>query len=75
MNMIDGDTKLELVTPDISHAEIKKDDYVLVNPNTGEVYRWCCDGHPAVIYTSMEIPSGSLLRAYVAENPRASGKR
>ncbi|MBR6079611.1 MAG: U32 family peptidase [Treponema sp.] len=75
LNMIDADTKLELVAPDICSREVKREDYVLVNPNTGEVYRWCCDGHPAVIYTSIEIPSGSLLRAYVAENPRASGKR
>ena len=75
MNMMDGESVLELVAPDICSRELKSDEYMLINPNTGEVYRWCCDGHPCVIYTPLEMPSGSLLRKWVSENPRAKGKR
>ena len=75
MNMIDGNSRLELVSPDICSMSFESSRYMLVNPNTGEIYRWCCDGHPCVVYTDIEIPEGSLLRSWVEENPRAGGKR
>ncbi len=75
LNMIDGDSKLEIVAPDICGQAVDQKDFILVNPNTGEVYRWCCDGHPCVIYTNLEIPSGALLRSWVKENPRLKGGR
>ena len=62
LNMIDEKSELEFVTPDISHKMLPKDSYQLVNPETGEIYRWCCDGHPCVIYTSLDLPACSLIR-------------
>lgn len=75
VNMIDEDSLLEMVTPDLCSVKVDKNDFQMVNPHTGEVYNWCCDGHDCVIYTAMDIPSGSLLRKWLSENPRNSGKR
>ncbi len=67
LNMIDEKSELEYVTPDIAHEVMPKDSYILVNPDTGEIYRWCCDGHPCVIYTSVPLDSNSLIRGKVDE--------
>lgn len=75
MNMINAESKLEIVAPDICGKKLENQNYILVNPKTGEVYRWCCDGHPCVIYTNADIPSGALLRSWVSENPRLKGGR
>lgn len=63
LNMLDGKARLEYCTPDIVGKELKSDEYILVNPNTGEVYNWCCDGHPCVIYTCVPLQRGALLRS------------
>lgn len=65
VNMVDGKTQLESVAPDYVRKEIAGGSWQLVNPETGEVYRWCCDGHPAVLYTSETLPRGALLRGKV----------
>ncbi|MBQ1662037.1 MAG: U32 family peptidase, partial [Treponema sp.] len=67
LNMIDEKSELEYVTPDIAHEVLPRDSYILVNPDTGEIYRWCCDGHPCVIYTSVPLDSNSLIRGKVDE--------
>ncbi|HAK68897.1 MAG TPA: peptidase U32 [Treponema sp.] len=63
MNMITQDTKLEAVTPDTTGFSLEAGHYQLVNPKTGEIYRWCCDGHPCMLYTDIFIPPHTLLRS------------
>ncbi len=67
LNMIDGTSELELVTPDTVAVPFTHDKWELVNPATGEVYRWCCDGHPCALYTAENIPDGALLRSRCKE--------
>lgn len=62
-NMIRQDTRLEAVGPDFVSLPLPAGGWQLVNPETGEVYRWCCDGHPAVLYTPLELGKDFLLRA------------
>ena len=62
LNMLDQDIELEYVTPDIAHEKLLHEDYCLINPMTGEVYRWCCNGHPCVLYTKLTLDDGTLLR-------------
>jgi len=63
LNMIDQHTKLELVTPNIVSLKMESAQYQLVNPETGEVYRWVCDDHPCVLYTCLPLVDGGMLRA------------
>lgn len=63
LNMLDDKSELQVVSPDTVSVDLARERYQLVNPDTGEVYRWCCDGHPCVLYTDMDIPAGSLIRS------------
>ena len=63
LNMLNEKSELQIVSPDIVSKDLPHEHYQLVNPDTGEVYRWCCDGHPCVLYTDMEIQDGSLIRS------------
>ena len=63
LNMIDSSTELELCSPDIVGKKINNSDFILVNPDTGEIYNWVCDGHRCVIYTSLTLEKGNLLRS------------
>ena len=63
LNMLNEKSELQIVSPDIVSQNLPHERYQLVNPDTGEVYRWCCDGHPCVLYTDMEIQDGSLIRS------------
>ena len=63
LNMIDGETELELITPDVVSLKVDNSRFKLINPCTGEVYNWVCDGHPCVIYTDIELIEGDLLRS------------
>ncbi|MBO4318848.1 MAG: U32 family peptidase [Treponema sp.] len=63
LNMLNEKSELQIVSPDIVSRDLPHEHYQLVNPDTGEVYRWCCDGHPCVLYTDMEIQDGSLIRS------------
>ncbi|HBG66031.1 MAG TPA: peptidase U32 [Treponema sp.] len=67
LNMIGQDSTLELITPERGAQRLGREDFLLVNPNTGEVYRWVCADHPCVIYTRIVCPDGSLLRAQAGE--------
>lgn len=62
-NMIKQDTLLEAVGPDYVSLPLPAGGWQLLNPETGEVYRWCCDGHPAVLYTSVPLGGNVLLRS------------
>ncbi|MBR1912940.1 MAG: U32 family peptidase, partial [Treponema sp.] len=78
LNMLDESSELEIVSPDVVARPIAHSEYELVNPNTGEVYRWCCDGHPCVLYTVQTLTDGTLLRSkdagYVEGKFRDSGR-
>ncbi|MBO4386357.1 MAG: U32 family peptidase [Treponema sp.] len=63
LNMITRQSALELVTPAIVSRKLSQEEFCLVNPNTGEVYNWVCDGHPCAIYTNIPLNQGDLLRA------------
>lgn len=63
LNMLNETSELELVTPDIVSLKMAHADYELVNPETGEVYRWVCDDHPCTLYTKLPVVEGALLRA------------
>lgn len=78
MNMINGESELELVSPEKVAVKIDKKDYVLINPESGEVYNWVCDGHPCVIYTNLPVTDGALIRCrdpeYVEGQFRDTGR-
>jgi putative protease len=78
LNMLDEKSELELVTPDIVSLKMNHTDYELVNPETGEVYRWVCDDHPCALYTKLPVVEGALLRAkdpeFVAGKIRDTGR-
>ena len=63
LNMIDVETELELVTPDIVSSLFPQEHFRMINPGTGEIYNWVCDGHSCVIYTDKDIKAGDLLRS------------
>ncbi len=65
LNMLDEESELELVSPATVCEKLDRSDYMLVNPKTGEVYRWCCDGHPCVLYTCRSIVDGTLVRSKI----------
>lgn len=78
LNMLNEKSELELVTPDIVSLKMNHTDYELVNPETGEVYRWVCDDHPCALYTKLPVVEGALLRAkdpeFVAGKIRDTGR-
>lgn len=79
LNLLNKDSDLELVTPDIVGQKMKfEEEYLYVNPETGEVYNWVCNGHPCVLYTKLPVTEGALLRAkdpeYVPGQIRDNGR-
>lgn len=62
MNMIDQNSQLEVVSPDIVSIKVTREHYFLINPESGELYNWVCDGHPCVFYTDLPVADGSILR-------------
>ena len=79
LNMLNESTQMQLVSPNIVGKDIRfKKDFVLINPENGELYNWVCNGHPCVIYTNMEVSEGSLIRTkdenYVEGKFRDSGR-
>ena len=79
LNMLNESTQMQLVSPNIVGKDIQfKKDFVLINPENGELYNWVCNGHPCVIYTNLEISEGSLIRTkdenYIEGKFRDSGR-
>ena len=37
-------------------------EWLLIDPETGALRPWAFDGHPCVLYSSMPLESGSLVR-------------
>lgn len=62
-NMIDKSSELEVVAPNICKKNLSQKDFQLINPHTGQIYNWVCDGHDCVIYTNQNFSEGTLLRS------------
>lgn len=71
-NMINQNSELEIVAPDICKKEFNQKDFQLINPHTAQIYNWVCDGHDCVIYTNQEFSEGTLLRS--KDNDFVEGK-
>ncbi len=63
LNLINQESDLELVTPDICSMKLDAQNYKMVNPKTGEIYNWVCDAHPCVIYTNLPLSENAMIRA------------
>ncbi len=79
LNMLDGKKSMQLVSPEIVAKDIELSrDFILINPENGEVYNWVCNSHPCVIYTNLSITNGSLIRTkdegYVEGKFRDNGR-
>ncbi len=79
LNMITKQTELEIVSPNmVSQKIIFGKDFVLINPENGELYNWVCNGHPCVFYTNIKIEKGTLIRSkdpnYIEGKFRDSGR-
>ena len=62
LNKININTQIEFVSPSFVNKVANKDDWQLINPETGTIVNWVCDSHPCVIYTKYELPPYTLLR-------------
>lgn len=58
---------IEFIAPDKAFITADNSDYLLINPDTGEIMNWVCHGHPCLIYTSLPLEKGMLVRTI---NPR-----
>ncbi|MCH5290238.1 MAG: U32 family peptidase [Treponema sp.] len=67
LNMIEATTELQLVLPGVASVPFLHEHFLLVNPGTGEVYRWVCAGHPCVIYTDHVLSDSAILRSHVEQ--------
>ncbi|MBO4404872.1 MAG: U32 family peptidase [Treponema sp.] len=78
LNMINAESVLQIVSPDVVGEDFPKEKFLLINPLTGEIYRWVCDGHKCVIYTGEKLCDGDLLRSkdkdYMEGKFRDSGR-
>ena len=76
--MINAESVLQIVSPDVVGEDFPKEKFLLINPSTGEIYRWVCDGHKCVIYTGEKLCDGDLLRSkdkdYIEGKFRDSGR-
>ncbi len=79
LNMLTGETDIELVSPDIVARKLEwGKDFAFINPVNGQVYNWVCNGHPCVMYTGLPIADGTILRSrdpgYIEGKFRDSGR-
>ena len=78
LNMIKAGEKIEFVSPDIVAKKADADEWQLVDPETGTLRSWVCDGHECVLYTKIPLQAGALIRIedpdYVPGKIRDSGR-
>ncbi len=78
LNMVDYDSELEFISPDVVSVKAEKGKWLLVDPENGTVRNWVCNGHPCVLYTQYELQNGTLLRTkdngYIAGKVRDTGR-
>ena len=63
LNKIDPSMEIQFVSPKFVSLTAKAGEWELVNPETGTLMNWVCDGHPCVLYTKYDLPDSTLLRA------------
>ena len=78
LNLVDYDSQLEFISPDVVSVKAQKGRWLLVDPENGTVRNWVCNGHPCVLYTEYELQNGTLLRSkddgYVKGQVRSTGR-
>ena len=78
LNMIKSGEKIEFVAPDIVAKKAEPDEWCLVDPETGTLRNWVCDGHNCVLYTKIPLQAGALIRIedpdYVPGKIRDTGR-
>ena len=55
---------LEFISPDKACVPAPNNEYLFVNPETAEIMEWVCHGHPCLIYTSLPLEEGMLVRTH-----------
>lgn len=78
LNMIKAGEKIEFVAPDIVAKKAEPDEWCLVDPDSGTLRTWVCDGHNCVLYTKIPLQAGALIRIedpdYVPGKIRDTGR-
>ena len=62
LNMVDYNSELEFISPDVVFTPAKKGEWLLVNPENASVRNWVCNGHQCILYTKYDLQKGTLLR-------------
>ena len=78
LNMVDYNSQLEFVSPDVVSTKAEKGKWLLLDPETGCVRNWVCNGHKCVLYTEYDLQKGTLLRVkdtgYIEGQVRDTGR-
>ncbi len=78
LNMIKTGEKIEFVAPDIVAKKAEINEWCLVDPDSGTLRSWVCDGHNCVLYTKIPLQAGALIRIedpdYVPGKIRDTGR-
>lgn len=78
LNMIKSGEKIEFVAPDIVAKKAENNEWCLVDPDSGTLRAWVCDGHNCVLYTKIPLQAGALIRIedpdYVPGKIRDTGR-
>ncbi len=72
LNMVDYNCQVEFISPDVVSKPAEKGKWLLVDPETGCVRNWVCNGHKCILYTEYDLQKGTLLR--VKDNGYVPGK-
>lgn len=78
LNKIDPSMEIQFVAPEFVYKSARAGEWELINPETGTLMNWVCDGHPCLLYTKYDLPETALVRAedpeYVPGIIRDSGR-
>lgn len=78
LNMIKSNDEIEFISPDVVSKKAEKGTWNLVDPETGTLRTWVCDGHNCVLYTKEILQEGALIRIedpdYVPGKIRDTGR-
>lgn len=78
LNMVDYNSQLEFVSPDVVSTKAEKGKWLLLDPETGCIRNWVCNGHKCVLYTEYDLQKGTLLRVkdtgYIEGQVRDTGR-
>lgn len=78
LNMVDYNSKVEFISPNVVSIPAEKGKWLLVDPDTGAVRNWVCNGHKCILYTEYDLQKGTLLRVkdelYIKGQVRDTGR-